>query len=84
VEVIEQVTGRFGASRTLATFALNGGLIGLFFGLLFSWWGALTPEVHWVWLVFDGMAYGALLAVGLAVLLQALGLRRRNFASSRP
>ena len=71
VRTVEDVTGRFGPARAVASATLAGGLIGLFFGLLFDWWGALTPEVAWAQLAFYGLAYGAL--AGL----------RREFSSVR-
>jgi len=83
VELVEQVTGRSGAARATATGALNGGLIGLFFGLLFDWWGALVPDVHWAALAFAGLAYGALVGAGLTLLFRVIAGDRRDFASTR-
>jgi hypothetical protein len=80
ISSVETVTGRYGFARALATGALNGGLIGLFFGLLFDWWGALTPEAAWGWLAVWGLIYGALISVTLH---SAFGGGRRDFASAR-
>jgi hypothetical protein len=82
IRTVEQVTGRFGAANALGVGALNGGLIGLFFGLLFDWWGAVNAEVGWGWLALAGLVYGAV--VGAAISLALHGLTRgRDFASAR-
>ena len=82
VRTVEDVTGRSGPGREVAGAAATGAVIGLFFGLLFDWWGALTPEVGWGWLALYGLAYGAI--AGLVVSLLFHGVRgRRNFASVR-
>lgn len=83
VEVVEQVTGRSGPGRVAASGAFNGALIGLFFGLLFDWWGALTPAVGWGWLALAGLAYGALLGAAIAMLFEFFAPRDRDFASTR-
>jgi hypothetical protein len=83
VELVERVTGRFGPARAVVTGAVNGGLIGLFFGLLFDWWGALSPQVNQLWLALDGLAYGALVGAGFTMLFYAFTRGRREFASTR-
>ena len=82
VRTVEDVRGRFGPARAVASAALAGGLIGLFFGLLFDWWGALTPEVAWGQLAFYGLVYGALAGLLVSLLFQRAGLRR-DFSSVR-
>ena len=84
VRTVEQVTGRSGYVRALGTGALNGGIIGLFFGVLFDWWGVLTPASAWGWLALLGLLYGAVAGglIGLAVHAFAGG-GRRDFASAR-
>jgi hypothetical protein len=83
VALVEQVTGRSGPARAVATGAVNGGLIGLFFGLLFDWWGALSPQVSQLWLALDGLAYGALLGAAFTMVFFLLTRGRREFASTR-
>jgi hypothetical protein len=82
VRTVEDVTGRFGPIRAIVSAASLGALIGLFFGLLFDWWGAVTPEVDWGWLALLGLAYGAIAGVVVAALMQAAG-GRRDFSSVR-
>jgi hypothetical protein len=82
VQTIEDVTGRFGRVRTVAMAALTGGIIGLWFGLLFDWWGALTPAVHWGLLAFYGLIYGAVAGVIVGLVFQASGTQR-DFSSVR-
>ena len=84
VRTVEKVTGRSGYARALAGGALNGSMIGLFFGLLFDWWGALTPSADWGWLALWGLIYGAVIGglIGLAFHWFAGGARR-DFASAQ-
>jgi hypothetical protein len=82
VRTVEDVTGRSGPMREIAGAAATGGVIGLFFGLLFDWWGALTPEVGWGWLALYGLAYGAFAGLVVSLLLQSVR-GRRDFASVR-
>jgi hypothetical protein len=82
VRTVEDVTGRYGAGRAVASAAFTGGLIGLFFGLLFDWWGALTPEVAWGWLALWGLAYGAFVGLVVALLFHRAGAWR-DFSSVR-
>jgi hypothetical protein len=84
ISTVEKVTGRYGYGRALGSGALNGAVIGLFFGLLFDWWGALTPSTGWGWLALWGLSYGAVVGglIGL-VLHGVMGGARRDFASSR-
>jgi hypothetical protein len=83
ISTVEQVTGRAGAARALGTGGLNGAVIGFFFGLLFDWWGAVTPTTGWGWLALWGLLYGAVVGglVGLAI--HSLAGGRRDFASAR-
>ena len=81
VRTVEGVTGRWEAVRAAATTALVGGLAGLFFGLLFDWWGALDPQVDWGWLALEGLVYGALAGMLVSLLLARGG--RRDFSSVR-
>jgi hypothetical protein len=83
VEMIEDVKGRFGASRALGAGALTGGLVGLFFGTVFDWWGSLTPETAWLWLALGGAVYGAIVGAVFALVLQTLGSGRHAFSSTR-
>lgn len=84
IKTVEKVTGRFGLARATATGALNGALIGLFFGLLFDWWGALTPSGGWGWLALWGLLYGAVVGALVGVVVHSvLGGGRRDFASAR-
>jgi hypothetical protein len=84
VRTVEKVTGRSGFGRALAGGALNGGMIGLFYGLLFEWWGALTLSADWEWLALWGLIYGAVIGgvIGLAFHWFADGARR-DFASAQ-
>jgi hypothetical protein len=82
VRTVEDVTGRYGPSRALASTTLTGGLIGLLFGILFDWWGAVTSEVDWGWLALEGVVYGALAGLIVGLLFQAAG-PRRDFSSNR-
>jgi hypothetical protein len=82
VRTVENVTGRTGPGGAVAGAAFTGGVIGLFFGLLFDWWGALTPEVGWGWLALYGVAYGAFAGLVVSLLLQSVR-GRRDFASVR-
>jgi hypothetical protein len=82
VRTVEAVTGPFGPARAVASAAFAGGLMGVFFGLLFDWWGALTPEVGWGELALYGLVYGALAGFVVSLLFQRAGLRR-DFSSVR-
>jgi hypothetical protein len=82
VRTLENVTGRYGPVRAVTSAALAGALIGLFFGLLFDWWGAVTPEVAWGWLALYGLAYGAFAGFIVGLIFQAAG-PQRDFASIR-
>jgi hypothetical protein len=82
VRTLEDVTGRSRPVRAVASAAFTGALIGLFFGLLFDWWGALTPAVGWGWLALYGLVYGAFAGLIVGLLFQAVG-PRRDFASIR-
>jgi hypothetical protein len=82
VRTVENVTGRYGPDRAIASAAFTGGLIGLFFGLLFDWWGALTPEVGWGWLAVYGLAYGAFAGCIVALLFHRVSTSR-DFSSVR-
>lgn len=82
VRTVEDVTGRYGPVRAVASTMLTGGLIGLFFGLLFDWWGAVSPEVGWGWLALYGLAYGAFAGLIVGLLFQAGG-SGRDFSSVR-
>ena len=82
VRTVEDVTGRNGTFRAVGSTVLAGAVIGLFFGALFDWWGAVTPEVSQGWLAITGLAYGAF--GGLVVGLLARGASmRREFSSVR-
>jgi hypothetical protein len=82
VRTVEAVTGRYGAARAVASTTLTGALIGLFFGLLFDWWGALTPAVDWGWLAVYGLLYGAIAGLVVGLLFRAAG-PQRDFSSVR-
>jgi hypothetical protein len=82
VRTVEDVTGRSGPGREIAGAALTGAVIGLFFGLLFDWWGALTPEVGWGWLALYGLAYGAFAGLVVSLLVQRTS-GWRDFSSVR-
>ena len=82
VNTVERVTGRAGYARALGTGALNGALVGLFFGLLFDWWGALTPSAGWGWLALLGLIYGAVLGGLIGFALYGFYGGRREFASA--
>jgi hypothetical protein len=84
VRTVERVTGRSGYVGALGTGALNGGIIGLFFGVLFDWWGALTPASAWGWLALLGLLYGAVAGGLIGLALHAFaGGGRRDFASAQ-
>ncbi len=81
VRTVEDVTGRWGPARAIASTTLAGGLVGLFFGLLFDWWGAVDSEVGWGWLAFYGFVYGALGGMLVSLLFARAG--QRDFSSVR-
>jgi hypothetical protein len=81
VRTVEDVTGRWGPARAIASTTLAGGLVGLFFGLLFEWWGAVDPEVGWGRLAFYGLVYGALAGLLVSLLFARVG--QRDFSSVR-
>jgi hypothetical protein len=81
VRSVEDVTGRWGPARTIASATLTGALFGLFFGLLFDWWGALDSSVDWGWLAFYGFVYGALAGMLVSLLFACAG--QRDFSSVR-
>jgi hypothetical protein len=82
ISTVEKVTGRASYARALGTGALNGALIGLFFGLVFDWWGALTPSTGWGWLALWGLIYGAVLGGLIGLALYGFYGGRREFASA--
>jgi hypothetical protein len=82
ISTVEKVTGRSGYARALGTGALNGAMIGLFFGLVFDWWGALTPSTGWGWLALWGLLYGAALGGLIGLGLYGFYGGRREFASA--
>ena len=81
VRTVEDVTGRWGPARAIASTTLAGGLVGLFFGLLFDWWGAVDTEVGWGWLALYGAVYGALAGLLVSLLFSRAG--QRDFSSVR-
>jgi hypothetical protein len=83
IRTVEQVTGRWGRARAVGVGALNGALVGLFFGLLFDWWGALTPEIGWGSLALLGLVYGAVAGTVAGLLLRGFAGGGRHFASAR-
>ena len=82
LRTVEDVTGRSGPVREVASTTFTGALIGLFFGLLFDWWGALTPAVDWGWLALYGLVYGAIAGFIVGLVFRAAG-PRRDFSSMR-
>src|ERR671918_22012 len=82
VSTVEEVTGGAGYARALGTGALNGAFVGLFFGLLFDWWGALTPSAGWGWLALLGLIYGAVLGGLIGFALYGFYGGHREFASA--
>jgi hypothetical protein len=82
VRTVESVTGRYGVGRAVASGASGGAVIGLFFGLLFDWWGALTPEIGWGWLALDGLLYGAFAGAVVALIFSRAD-SGREFSSYR-
>ena len=82
VRTIEDVTGPGGTGRAVGSAVFAGGLIGLFFGVLFDWWGAVEPAVDWGWLALYGLVYGAFAGLVVALILRAAG-SRHDFASVR-
>jgi hypothetical protein len=84
VRTVERVTGRAGRAGAVGTGALNGAIVGFFFGLLFDWWGAVTPTGGWAWLAVWGLLYGALLGGLLGLAFHSFaGGGHRDFASMR-
>ena len=81
LEYVEQVTGRMTYLRAALTGALNGAVIGVLIGWLFAVFNWFDPVVSSVWLVLDGLWFGALVGATMAVLLHALRGGRRDFSS---
>lgn len=82
VRTVEDVTGRYGLGQAVAGAILTGALVGLFFGLLFDWWGFVSPESDWGWVALWGLVYGALAGWIVGVLVGWAG-NRRHFTSVR-
>jgi hypothetical protein len=80
LRIVERVTGRLDAVRAALSGALSGAFWGVLFGLLFGVWFAhdgtslLGILVYWI---LVGAAFGLI----LALVLYAIGGRRRNFTS---
>jgi hypothetical protein len=81
VRTAEDVTGRWDPARPVVSTTLAGGLVGLFFGLLFDWWGALDAEVGWGWLALYGFVYGALAGLLASLVFSRAG--QGDFSSVR-
>ncbi len=80
VRTVENVQGRDGVLRAAGSAAFSGAMIGLFFGILFDWWGAVSAEVAWGWLALAGLGYGAIAGLVIGLLIQATG-PRHEFSS---
>jgi len=80
LRIVERVTGRLDAVRAALSGALSGAFWGVLFGLLFGVWFAhdgtslLGILLYWI---LVGAAFGLI----LALVLYAIGGRRRNFTS---
>lgn len=81
VRTVENLAGRWGPARAVASTTFAGGIVGLLFGLLFDWWGAVDTEVGWGWIAFYGLVYGALAGLIVSLLFARVG--QRDFSSVR-
>jgi uncharacterized membrane protein len=79
---VEQVTGRMTYPRAALSGALSGALIGFLIGWLFGVFNWFDPVVATLWLMIDGLWFGALLGAVFGVLLHALQGGRRDFAAT--
>jgi hypothetical protein len=82
LKYVEQVTGRMTYVRAALSGALTGALIGFLIGWLFGVFNWFDPVVATLWLMFDGLWFGAVLGALFGVLLHALQGGRRDFASA--
>ena len=73
VRTVDNVTGRWGPARAVASTTLAGGVVGLLFGLLFDWWRAADTDVGWAWLAFYGLVYAALAGLIVSLLFARVG-----------
>ena len=80
LRIVERVTGRLDAVRAALSGALSGAFWGLLFGLLFGVWfahdGTSLLGILLYWMLVSA-AFGLI----LALVLYAIGGRRRNFTS---
>jgi hypothetical protein len=76
-QVVDRMTWAKAALRGALTGALTGALIGWLFAV-FSWF---DPSVARLWLVVDGLWFGALVGAAFGLLAHALTGGRRDFTS---
>ena len=78
---IEQVTGRMTYGKAALRGALTGALVGLLIGWLFGIFNWFDPIVGTLWLVLDGLWFGAIVGAVAGLLGHALSGGRRDFSS---
>jgi hypothetical protein len=81
LEFVEYVTGRMDYGQAALRGALTGGLVGLLVGWLFAVFNWFDPIVSSLWLVVDGLWFGALVGTVFGLLSHALTRGRRDFSS---
>jgi hypothetical protein len=79
----EQVQARDTRSSALVAGALQGGLVGAFFAVVFGLVGAIDSIWAFGWLELAGLLYGALAGIVIALIAHALRNRDRDFLSKR-
>jgi hypothetical protein len=81
LKLVEQVTGRMGYGRAALQGALAGAVVGVLIGWLFGVFDWFQPVVASVWLVIDGLWFGAAVGALMGLVGHALTGGRRDFSS---
>lgn len=81
LQIVEHVTGRLTWARAALNGALTGAVVGFLIGWLFAIFDWFDPSIARVWLIIDGIWFGALVGATMGLVTYLLLGGRRDFAS---
>jgi uncharacterized membrane protein len=81
LQMVEQVTGRYGWADALIRGMFAGALAGVLMGWLFGVFDWFNPVVAAAWLALDGFWFGALVGSLVGVIMWAITRKRKEFES---